>query len=233
MIHPEIFCKSEQKIIQSVLNQVLEKINRKKIKALDLGTGTGNIVLKLLSKKEIDFIVGVDLSKEMLAKLQKKTEGNPKIKLVCNDVDSFLRNDKDQYDLITISSVLHHLPDYFITVKEILERLRGGGALIIFHEPTGKQSWILDIFAWLDSRIFVNLFLSSSTKKVVKSLKYTDADYHIYHGFQLAKLKKYFEDNGLRIIYYNRHNVFKLGIFRLLGKIVSSKNNFILAILKE
>ncbi len=233
LIHREIFNPEEQSLIINVLVQAIEVIAKPNISALDIGAGTGNISLKLLADKTVSSIIAVDLSKEMLEQLQFKLESHPKVKIVNEDIDSFLDMQTQGFDLITISSVLHHLPDYFVTVDKIMAKLNSGGALLIFHEPTGQKSKLLEILTWLDSRIFVNLFLPGKVKEVITTLDHGYSDYHVYHDFDLAGLKKYFEDKGLEIFYFNQHNVFSLGIFRWLARLIPKKNNFILGIIKK
>ncbi|MCX6744912.1 MAG: class I SAM-dependent methyltransferase [Candidatus Parcubacteria bacterium] len=232
LIHREIFNPEEQSLISHVLADAIEIINMPSISALDIGAGTGNITLKLLDNKNIGSIVVVDLSKEMLEQLQFKLESNPKVKIVNADIDSFLEAQTKGFDLITISSVLHHLPDYFETTEKILKKLNAGGALLIFHEPTGQKSKLLEIITWLDSRLFVNLLLPPLVKEVITTLDHSYSDYHVYHDFDLEGLKKHFENKGLEIFYFNQHNVFSLGIFRWLARLIPQKNNFILGIKK-
>jgi 2-polyprenyl-3-methyl-5-hydroxy-6-metoxy-1,4-benzoquinol methylase len=232
-IHPEIFNKSEQNLIENILAQALAEIKQDKVKVLDLGAGTGNITLKLLENEKVESVVAVDLSKEMLDELDKKAGTNPKLKIANKPADLFLMDDESKYDLITISSVLHHLPDYFQTIAALLEKLNEGGVFIIFHEPTGEKSKLISFLEWLDSRIFVNLFLPQDIKKVAKSLDHTYSDYHVYHKFDLAGVKKNIEARkDLETIYFKRHNNFGLGIFRLFGNLIPAKNHFILAIKK-
>lgn len=233
-MHPEIFCNSEQNLIKDTLRQVLSEIKKDKIKVLDLGAGTGNITLKLLDNEKVESVVAVDLSKEMLDELEKKAGANPKLKIANKPADLFLLDDESKYDLIVISSVLHHLPDYLKTISELLEKLNPGGIFIIFHEPTGEKSKLLEFLEWLDIRIFVNLFLSSEIKKVAKSLDHTYSDYHVYHKFDLLGVKKYLEEKKeLEIIFFQKHNNFDLGIFRLIGRFIPTKNHFISAVKKK
>ncbi len=233
-LHPEIFCQSEQSLIEEVLRKILRQIPAEKIKALDLGAGTGNIALKLLKAKNVESVIAVDLSKEMLDELEKKASNNINLKIANKPADNFLMDDQENYDLITISSVLHHLPDYFATINLILEKLRPNGVFAIFHEPTGEKSKILSFLEWLDIRLFVNLFLRGEIKKIAKSLDHVYSDYHVYHGFDLPKLKQFFEQrNDLEIIFFKRHNVFDLCPFRFIGRFLPMKNNFILAVKKK
>jgi ubiquinone/menaquinone biosynthesis C-methylase UbiE len=233
LIHPEIFCPREQRLIGQVLEQALNLLNQDKIQALDVGAGTGNIALKLVKERKISSITALDLSQEMLRELLQKLQGNTKVKIVNSDIDSFLAEDKQLYDLVTISSVLHHLPDYFITIEKLQKKLNPQGIILIFHEPTGEKSKILGILTWLDSRLFVNLCLPKQIKEVVKTLDHSYSDYHVYHNFDLSGLRKYFASQpDLKIFYFQRQNVFALGIFRLAARLLSAKNNFILGIQK-
>ncbi|MCX6745402.1 MAG: class I SAM-dependent methyltransferase [Candidatus Parcubacteria bacterium] len=233
-IHPEIFNKNEQNLIENILSQAISQIKKDKINVLDLGAGTGNITLKLLDNEKVGSVVAVDLSKEMLDELEKKAGQNPKLKIANKPADIFLMDDDSKYDLIVISSVLHHLPDYFQTIATVLEKLDDGGVFIIFHEPTGEKSKLISFLEWLDSRIFVNLFLPQDIKKVAKSLDHTYSDYHVYHKFDLAGVKKFFEEEeDIEIIFFKKHNTFDLLPFRWLGKTIPAKNNFILAVRKK
>ena len=131
LIHREIFNSGEQKLISDVLAKALSLISKNQISTLDIGAGTGNITLKLLDNKNIRSIVAVDLSKEMLGELKNKLGGEARVKLVNEDIDSFLDIQTQGFDLITISSVLHHLPDYFATTERIIHKLNPGGVLLI------------------------------------------------------------------------------------------------------
>ncbi len=233
-IHPEIFCSSEQNLIKDILKQILAKIKKEEIKALDLGAGTGNVTLKLLDNKKISSLVAVDLSEEMLDELKKRAGLNPKLKIVNKPADEFLAEDEEKYNLIVISSVLHHLPDYFRVISLILKKLKPGGCFIIFHEPTAEKSKVLNFLEWLDIRLFVNLFLPKELKKRVKTLDHSLSDYHVYHDFDMEGIKKHFESkDNLEIIFFKRRNVFGLWPFRLIGKFLPQKNNFILAVRKK
>jgi 2-polyprenyl-3-methyl-5-hydroxy-6-metoxy-1,4-benzoquinol methylase len=73
LIHPEVYGKFEQKRINSILKKV-DKLVKNNIeynkRALDFGSGTGNITGKLL---ELGYTVtAVDISSEMCRILEKK-----------------------------------------------------------------------------------------------------------------------------------------------------------------
>ena len=122
----------------------------------------------------------------------------------------------------------------FASIDKIINSLNSNGVLAIFHEPTGEKSGLLRFIEWLDVSIFVNLFLPTEIYKLFKSLDYSLADYQISRGFSMAELKKYFtERKDLDIIYEDQHSVFELWPFRLIGKILLPKNNFIMVLKKK
>jgi len=170
----------------------------------------------------------------MLAQLKAKIKDNSSISLINNDLDSFLSDNDEQFDLITISSVLHHLPDYYESLKGVVNILKPGGVLLIFHEPSGEKSKLMNILYWLDSRFQAYLFIPKNILKKLKKLNYDLADYHVTHGFDLKGVVNYFEkQENLEIFYQKKYNVFKLRGFRLFGKLLPKKNNFILGIKKK
>lgn len=233
-IHREIFNNSEQKLISQTITIALKAIKSPNINVLDIGAGTGNISLKLLADQKVSSIICLDLSKEMLNQLQKKADINKKIKTVNIDADSFLAANQTKFGLITISSVLHHLPNYFASLDKIINSLASGGILAIFHEPSGEKSIILDFMEWLNIRIYVNLVVPSRIRNLMKRLNYGFADYQIGRGFSLNELQKYFsQQKSLELISLKRHNVYQLWLFRQIGKILPMKNNFIMLLQKK
>lgn len=230
-ITPEIFNAHEQALTRSVIESALRAITSEKIHALDIGSGTGNISRKLAEYERVVSITAVDLSSEMLAEQRRKLsiQEAQKIQFATMDADSFLAQNTKQYTLITASSVLHHLPDYMMSIDSMMHRLLPGGVLCIFHEPTGVSSPVLRAMEWLDSRLFVNLSLPADIRRRAKELDYSLSDYHVFHGFKLQEIREKFSGAGYRELTFVTHNVFKTSMMRTLGKIVPAKNNFILA----
>lgn len=76
----------------------------KGMKVLDLGCGTGLELDELLKKYPDIEVTGVDLSKDMLAKLQEK---HPQVKVVCGD---YFKADLGEavYDAVITFESLHH-----------------------------------------------------------------------------------------------------------------------------
>lgn len=132
LIHTEIFNSYEQKRVNNKLSHILDGFG-KNARILEIGAGTGNLTQKLV-QKGFKNITCIDISSEML-KIMKRKINSENISTIVTDVDYFLHKNKFNYDIILISSVLHHLPDYENTLNDLKKVLRSNGVIYITHEP--------------------------------------------------------------------------------------------------
>lgn len=107
-------------------------------RVLDIGSGTGFVPLQLRhSLRPQDLIVCSDLSAGMLDSCRQNLGRAG----MCCHVEfvklegTGLQGATGPFDVITLNSVLHHVPDYLGLLREIDRNLRPGGALVIAHEP--------------------------------------------------------------------------------------------------
>jgi len=151
--HPEVF-KDEidrwQKIGQKFLIGYFNQI-----RILDIGSGTGFVPLQICSflKKEDTFVCS-DISQNILDVCQKNVlENNFPCQTIFKKFDgkSFLL-DSNQFDFITLNSVLHHIPDFQPFLKEVNRLLKIDGRLIICHEP--NKSFFCHRFLWPNYKLF-------------------------------------------------------------------------------
>jgi len=134
LLHPEVYGKQEQRRIDFVLKMVEQLIEVNQKRALDFGAGTGNLTGKLL---RMDYTVtAIDISAEMCAILKKRYNAYLKAKklFVINSPIEDVSFDRDEFDLITCYSVLHHLPDYVGAIQRLSVFLKKGGAMYLDHE---------------------------------------------------------------------------------------------------
>lgn len=112
---------------------------RAPVRALDLGSGTGFVPLRLKGfLKEGDRLVCTDLSAGMLEVCRARVEaGGLRFGLDCLKLEggNIAVPDASQ-DLVTANAVMHHLPDPAGTCREIDRILKPGGLVLIGHEPT-------------------------------------------------------------------------------------------------
>lgn len=226
-IHPELNNPDELDRLRRMLDAALSGLpSSAPRQALDVGAGTGFVTRHLL--KRGFRVQAVDISPEMLGVLSEKfakdvQDGN--IAVTAQDADAFLGASRDVFSVITISSVLHHLPDYAATLKVLSQRLVPGGALVVFHEPTGGDLTRLE--KWLqrlDWKIAWRLQTSKQDRESIRSKKldYGMADYHVTHGFDETKVQEALAAADLKVERFETYATAKSGLVRgvlgILGK---------------
>lgn len=141
ILHTEVNNWYQRRQIGRDLRLIANLLPRPARRALDLGCGTGNILLPLGAAGFT--ACGVDISPAMVEEAARRWEerglsGRPET--VAEDVDQFLRRQGPGYHLISFGSVLHHLPDYLGTLRAAAARLETPGVLWITNEPLGRGS---------------------------------------------------------------------------------------------
>jgi len=103
---------------------------------LDLGCGTGQMLLRYASRHEQ--AEGVDHSPEMLAHARERLDraGLDRVRLARRNLFEFLAEPGPEYDLVTCVGCLHHLPAGTLAAffPAVASRLKRGGRLL-FAEP--------------------------------------------------------------------------------------------------
>ena len=135
-IHSEIYNEREQKRINSTLKRANKIIRDNQKKALDFGAGTGNLTGKLLHMGYE--VTAVDISAEMCKLLKNKYSHylkNKKLRVINSKIEDVSFN-KEEFDLITCYSVLHHLPDYVYVIRKLSFFLKKGGVMYLDHEES-------------------------------------------------------------------------------------------------
>ena len=137
LIHPEIYSRFEQKRLNDTLKTVDKLVAADRVhtkKALDFGAGTGNLTCKLLQMGYE--VTAVDISAEMCRILEKKCRRylEDEQLVVINSPIEDVSFGRDEFDLITCYSVLHHLPDYVDVIQRLCGLLKKGGVMYLDHE---------------------------------------------------------------------------------------------------
>jgi 2-polyprenyl-3-methyl-5-hydroxy-6-metoxy-1,4-benzoquinol methylase len=109
----------------------------KELSLLDVGCGTGLRTQILLNSKlgnHINQVTLLDTSSNMLKRATEKAKiWNIKYKTS----NSYLADLNEKFDVIIISSVLHHIPDLVTFLKQVNNKLNSGGVLIHLQDPNG------------------------------------------------------------------------------------------------
>ena len=204
-LHPEIFNWYEQKATWKRL-QLLDRLTAasRPRRALDLGCGTGNLLLKLA---KLGFsVTGVDISQDMLNRLSNYLPSSD-IHLVYSDIDSFLTGYTGvSFDVIAFSSVLHHLPDYMISLGRATQLLADGGVIYITHKPvkseqsernslSRKAQHVVSRLSQVQWRVILRL-----EDLRVKKVDYSLSDYHAKVGIPVNTVRHFFRERKFHII---------------------------------
>jgi len=173
-------------------------------KALDFGAGTGNLTGKLLQMGYE--VTAIDISAEMCKILEKNYKNYLKAKklIVINSPIEDASFDRDEFDLITCYSVLHHLPDYVDAIQRLSGFLKKGGVMYLDHEisPFYWKSESSNVARVVKSIYFhSNPLLNSLYFQIIginiPSLDYNLSDYwhRKEHSLDHKKIEYIFEEN--------------------------------------
>ena len=103
--------------------------NKHNLNVCDLGCGTGLMAEQLY--QHCHNLIGIDLSKKMLAKAKQKNRYN---KLIATDICKYLENNKNNFDLITAADVLPYYGELENIFQKIAQSLSPGGIFIASAE---------------------------------------------------------------------------------------------------
>lgn len=114
-------------------------------RVLDIGTGPGEIPLRLCAARRDVRVCGVDLAESMLALARRRAAASPfaaRVELRRADAKA-LPFDDGAFDCVCSNTILHHLPDPAPFLAEARRVLRPGGTLLVrdlFRPPTPERA---------------------------------------------------------------------------------------------
>lgn len=114
---------------------------KKSSRILDLGCGEGINILAL-KKMGVNNIVGLDISQLLLKEAKTK---NPDMKFVLASAED-LPFKNNQFDIVLVSGVFHHLLNYDKALKEIWRVLDTNGYLCFIEPHASLGRTMLDYF---------------------------------------------------------------------------------------
>ena len=127
----ETFDSPKNIFLANLVCQAIEKqialLSDKEI--LDFGGGTGLLALPLA--KQAKSVTLVDISERMLEQARLKTEEQEIRNLQLLEQDLLVNPLEQQFDLIVVSRVLHHMPDLDATLAMFYHHLRENGQVLI------------------------------------------------------------------------------------------------------
>ena len=127
----ETFDSPKNIFLANLVYQAIEKqidfLSDKAI--LDFGGGTGLLALPLA--KQSKSVTLIDISEKMLEQARLKTEEQEIRNLQLLEQDLLTNPLEQQFDLIVVSRVLHHIPDLDATLAMFHQHLRENGQVLI------------------------------------------------------------------------------------------------------
>jgi ubiquinone/menaquinone biosynthesis C-methylase UbiE len=229
--HPEQTNFFQNSILEKTVDKVCITL-KPDAKILDLGCGTGYLSLRFLSKGY--HVTGLDLSQEMIQVFEESIpeELKSKARLVVGDAEEFLLQNQDDFDVIVLSAILHHLFDYESVLRQICARLSSGKILLVFFEPLKQEVPSPIKFAmhralsWLDEKLY-------RSKMRIKSIPVLDDEYHHsdyqrqFGGIDPNRVDKILRNEGLKVLQVEKYCARRYGLHAwLANRVLHTQNTF-------
>ena len=130
----ELAYQTPLKLHQLALEEGLAKLDR----ALDLGCGTG--LLGKLFRPHCEFLIGLDLSEQMLKQAEKKQLYQ---QLICADIIDYLPQHQQSFQLVIASDVLNYTGDLTPMMQLIYHSLQASGWWLFSTEHSQHEEFFL------------------------------------------------------------------------------------------
>lgn len=178
--------------------------------ALDIGTGTGEVLKKISLKNKHNTLFGVDLSFNMLKTAKEKINKDNVLFIKADALN--LPFKKNSLDSIYFSLVFRHLPRDEI-IKHINEVLKSKGTISILEIGKPENQLIYRFILFFVDKIF------RPFGRMIFSKEEWDYFVHsIRNSLKFSEIKPLFEKKGFNILYMKKR------FFGLVHVVVLQKN---------
>jgi len=233
-VHPEGSSIYERSKVSKSMVFIAENSNVRDL-CVDVGCGTGFVTGFELPLYRT--VLAMDISRRMLEVARKRLGHFASLNLLVCDVE-YLPLKSEIADLVSVSSVLHHLPKPFISMTEISRVLKQGGFLYVTREPNFQR--LRRFFDFFDQAIvqklakllrrlpFFRCELYREPNVVVDGLDYAKVDVHYSTGFHVAQLAEFLRSKSFKpISAYSYHWIYPDSSMGLLPQLLT-KSNFVI-----
>ena len=203
---------------------------------LDLGAGEGSATLPFLELGAR--VIAVDVSESQLSELRRKCASyKDRLEIRQVDINEALHTD-EHYDVLVMSSCLHHIPDYVSALTAGVNVLSRTGQIFSFQDPIrydtmGTFSRSFNKLVYFSWRVFQGAFVGgvSRTLRRARGIYLHDCpadnvEYHVVrNGVDQDKIVELLSARGFDckvIRYFSTQG----SMFQLLGSALGIKNTF-------
>jgi ubiquinone/menaquinone biosynthesis C-methylase UbiE len=127
-----VFCPSMRACHEEILRWQAERGDRT-FRLLDVGCGTGNLLLSLAVDSQAEQLVGLDYSEEMVRRVNAKIDPAvhfDRLRVVHGDAEHLPFEDAS-FDVVTCCNSFHHYPHQAAVIRGFHRVLRPGGLLLL------------------------------------------------------------------------------------------------------
>ena len=203
--HPEGSSVYERCRVSKSIAYIVKNSETKNI-CVDVGSGTG-----FVTSFELPFynrVIATDISRRMLEVARKRLGHFSSLDLVVCDAE-FLPLRIQIADLVSVSSVLHHLPRPYDSLRQISHTLKQNGFLYVTREPNFQR--FRRFFDFLDYAVIQRGLTSlrrlralrpkgSNGNVRVDGLDYSKVDVHYSTGFHSAQLSEFLRSERFEVV---------------------------------
>jgi ubiquinone/menaquinone biosynthesis C-methylase UbiE len=127
-----------------LVDAVIRQIDRNKGKFLDLGTGNGELAVRVAMRFPRSKVTGLDMSEEMIGKAKRKARriGLKNIDFVPSSMEKMKL---ENIDTVMSSFVFHHIKDKQKVISAVHKRLPKNGKLIIGDWFRPSKEYVSDV----------------------------------------------------------------------------------------
>jgi 2-polyprenyl-3-methyl-5-hydroxy-6-metoxy-1,4-benzoquinol methylase len=237
-VSPHVKYKSLRQLYSQLVADILAQARKHSEvpTVLDLGAGEGSATLPFLEMGAR--VVAVDVSESQLAELRRKCEAyKDKLEVRLGDLRTALATG-EQYDVMVMSSCLHHIPDYLSVIDAGVGALSKTGQFFSFQDPVrydtmGTVSRWLNKAMYFSWRVFQGDFFGGISRRLRRArgvyLEDCPADNTEYHvvrgGVDQDKIVELLSSKGFDskvVRYFSTQG----SVFQPVGSALGIKNTF-------
>ena len=212
-----------RQIFKFITHNVLDKLNNRSVKVLDVGCGVGSISTYLADKGYE--VMGIDVSENAIKACLKAKEnlGIKNAQFKISDILNF--NSKQKFDLIILNEVIEHIESDSKALQKIYRLLRDKGFLLLTTPSINAPLYKLRLLEAFDKKVgHLRRYSQEKLEKLIKK-----------EGFRIETIEK--KEGVLRNFLY----VFSIGSLplkvihkiKLLGDITTVLDNFLINLFGE